>query len=227
MMMERRSLAGQRAAVQLRADGTAKRIEGYAAVFYRASDPGTEFWLWDDMVERIQPGAFDRAIREDDVRGLFNHDPSRVLGRNTAGTMQLTVDATGLRYSIEPGDTSTAADVLAHLQRGDVSGSSFSFAPRTITWTQTQVDGRDIWVRDVVEVELYDVGPVTFPAYSATSSGARGRSMIGRPMLHADASDLQQMRSERDAFRLCGSAAIEARLRQIRSDRIEADRLLR
>ncbi|MGX8895013.1 HK97 family phage prohead protease, partial [Enterobacter cloacae] len=35
--------------------------------------------------EIINPGAFDDVLN-DDVRGLFNHDPNYILGRTTAGT---------------------------------------------------------------------------------------------------------------------------------------------
>lgn len=156
--------------VEVRADGEKRKIIGYGAVFYDGSR-GTEYWLWDDMVERIMPGAFDRALREDDVRGLFNHDSNMVLGRTSAGTMRLSSDATGLRYEIDPGDTQVGRDVLQHVSRGDVSGSSFSFIPTKTTWREND----DILVREIEEVKLYDVGPVTFPAYEGTTADSRSR----------------------------------------------------
>jgi HK97 family phage prohead protease len=83
--------------VENRAAGK-KAIVGYGAVFYSDTDPGTEYWLWGDVVERISPGAFDRALKErHDARGLFNHDPSNLLGRVTNGTMRLSVDRKGLK----------------------------------------------------------------------------------------------------------------------------------
>lgn len=154
--------------VQARADGKSA-IVGYAAVFYDAADPGTEYRMYDDLVERIMPGAFDRAIREDDVRGLFNHDDNLLLGRCKAGTMRLSVDKKGLRYEIDPPDTQYARDLLESLRRGDVSGSSFMFRPKSTTYRT--VDGVYIIQRDAVD--LYDVGPVAFPAYAATESGVR------------------------------------------------------
>jgi uncharacterized protein len=157
-------------AVQSRAGGGGQRIVGYAAVFYNPSDPGTEYRLMDDVVERIMPGAFARALREDDVRGLFNHD-GLPLGRTGAGTMRLSVDAKGLRYEIDPPDTTAARDLLASLARGDVTGSSFSFLPRATTTRRD--NGSYILERN--DVRLFDVGPVTFPAYPSSMAGLRSR----------------------------------------------------
>ncbi len=167
--LERRyTRQAQRVAVETRADGK-RTITGYAAVFYDANDPGTEYRLWDDVVERILPGAFDRAVREDDVRGLFNHDDSLMLGRTTSGTMRLSVDKRGLRFEIDPPDTTAAKDLLQLLDRGDVTGSSFAFTPEDTSYRET--DG--VYIIERRAVKLYDVGPVSFPAYTSTEAAAR------------------------------------------------------
>jgi hypothetical protein len=155
------------------------RIEGYGAVFYRDSDPGTEYWLWDDVVERIRPGAFDRALREDDVRSFFNHDPNLILGRNTAKTLWLSVDERGLKYSVSPPDTPAANAVIASVARGDVSGSSFMFEPLRATWEEVKRDKDILFIRNIDEVRLWEVGPVAFPAYESTTAGTRGESRSG------------------------------------------------
>lgn len=139
-------------------------------MFYRAGDPSTEFRLSESVVERIMPGAFDRALKEDDVRALFNHDANRVLGRTGSGTCKLTVDATGLRYEITPPNTPTGDEVAELLRRGDVSGSSFAFIPRRST-NRSESGLNVIEVRDV---QLFDVGPVVFPAYDGTTAGMGG-----------------------------------------------------
>ncbi|HEX4612079.1 MAG TPA: HK97 family phage prohead protease [Urbifossiella sp.] len=168
-LQRRYTRSADRVALQARADGKPSTITGYAAVFYDPSDPGTEYRLYDDLVERIMPGAFDRALREDDVRGLFNHDDNLILGRTAAGTMRLSVDRRGLKYEIDPPDTTTARDLLESLRRGDVSGSSFAFKPKD---TSTRiVDGTYILERNAVY--LFDVGPVCFPAYTGTEAGVR------------------------------------------------------
>jgi hypothetical protein len=168
--LERRTLPQARAKLRAsRSDGKPTRIEGYAAVFYDGT-PGSQYELWENFVERIMPGAFDRALRDKhDVRGLFNHDANQVLGRTGAGTMRLSVDDTGLRYEIDPGDTTAGRDTVENLDRGDVDGSSFSFIPTVVT---TREEG-DFVVREITDVDLFDVGPVTFPAYEGTSAMAR------------------------------------------------------
>lgn len=160
-----------------RAEGKPLLITGYGAVFYRAGDPGTEYWLWSDMVERIMPGAFDRAILEDDCRCFFNHDATLVLGRNRAGTLRLRVDERGLLYETTPPDTQLVRDqVVAPIERGDVTGSSFMFLPRKTVWVEEQQDGKPLYIRELHDCELWEVGPVVFPAYEATTTGVRAEA---------------------------------------------------
>jgi hypothetical protein len=170
--MERRFLNNKQAHVEVRNENdNTPKIAGYGAVYYRADAPGSEYWLYDDIVERIMPGAFKRAVQEDDIRALFNHDPNMVLGRRTAGTMTLVDDETGLRYEIEP--PQTRGDVVQSVRRGDVTGSSFSFLVRKQVLREEQRDGKPLYIRELVDVEVFDVGPVTFPAYEATSAQVR------------------------------------------------------
>ena len=143
------------------------RIVGHAAVFNSLSENLGGFR------EIIAPGAFSDVIRTDDVRALFNHDPNMILGRNKAKpepTMMLEEDATGLRMEIHPPETSYARDLVASMKRGDVSQSSFQFTTLDDKW-ETR-DG--IMVRTVLKVKrLWDVSPVTFPAYPEADSGVR------------------------------------------------------
>lgn len=148
-------------------------IQGYGAVFYNAADPGTEYWLWNDVVERVMPGAFDNVLANTpDIRGLFNHDVNFVLGRTLAGTCRVSVDAIGLKYECdESPDDPTWLGVAQKISRGDVSGSSYSFIPKTITWEETRVNDSTVYIRWIKEVEVvFDVGPVTFPAFTAATS---------------------------------------------------------
>jgi uncharacterized protein len=124
------------------------------------------------MVERIMPTTFDRALREDDVRALFNHDPNFILGRLSAGTLKLSVDPVGLRYQIQAPDTQAARNVLTSIKRGDVTGSSFSFIPHPDGGQRTYKDGNR-YIRELHSVQLFDVGPVTFPAYQGSTTGVR------------------------------------------------------
>ena len=139
------------------------KIVGHAAVFNRDANIGGFF------MERVAPGAFSRAIKEDDVRALFNHDPNIVLGRNRAGTLSLSEDATGLRYEVVPPDTQAARDLMVSIERGDISQGSFGFSVRKQEWDDTG----DTVHRTLLDVRLFDVSPVTFPAYEETDVAVR------------------------------------------------------
>lgn len=150
-----------------RADGKAK-IVGYAARFNKLSE---DLGGWR---ETIAAGAFSDVLK-DDVRGLFNHDANWPLGRSTAGTLKLSQDSKGLSIEIEPPDTEQARTVITAIERGDVTGQSFSFTlppmPEGRVWEEDE-DGN--LTRTITKVaRLYDVGPVTFPAYPDTDVSLR------------------------------------------------------
>lgn len=177
MKIEHRCLQQRVAKTRLesRSEGETGKIQGYAAVFFNASDPeNTQYAMWDDYFERIMPGAFDSALKDDDVRCLYNHDPNQVLGRSLSNTLQLSVDDTGLFYTCDCPDTVVGRDVATLLNRNDVSGSSFSFE---VIEAEYREEEGGIWYREVTKVKLYDVGPVTFPAYAGTSSEVAQRSL--------------------------------------------------
>lgn len=176
-MMERRYIPNP-ATLKKRDEGASTPlIVGYGAVFYREGDSATEFafggFFGGEYVERIMPTAFDKAIQSADVRALFNHDANQVLGRRggNVNTLKLSKDERGLAYEIDPPNSPVGQTVLEALRRGDVTGSSFSFVPTQIMWIEDEEKGRSI--REIHECELFDVGPVTFPAYEGSTSGIR------------------------------------------------------
>ena len=170
MQTERRYVASPSARIEVRQDGDNKTITGYAAVFFREGEEGTEYNLFDDYYERISRGAFDRALSEQhDVRALFNHNSDMLLGRSKSGTLLLSVDDVGLRYDITLADTQAGRDIATSIDRGDITGSSFAFIPRKVSW----IEEDERVIREIGDVDLYDVGPVTYPAYEATSAAMR------------------------------------------------------
>lgn len=125
--------------------------------------------------ETVAPGAVTKTVGEADVRALFNHDPNLILGRSTAGTLVLTVDEVGLRYDIpDMPDTTYARDLAVSMARGDVTQSSFGFRVVKDDWSEDH-DGFPL--RTLNEIALFDVSPVTYPAYRDTDSGVSVRSL--------------------------------------------------
>src|ERR1035437_2349433 len=138
-------------------------IEGYAAVFNQVFDAGY-------FRETIKPGAFTRAIREkQDVRCLFN-DANVVLGRTKNGTLTLSEDEEGLKYTCQVAPTQAARDVHAMIMRGDVDQCSFGFIVKTEDDRYNDDGSCD---RDITDCDLLDVSPVVYPAYESTSCEAR------------------------------------------------------
>ena len=141
-------------------------IIGHAAVFDSWSETlGGIF----PFKEKVRRGAFAESILNDDIRALFNHSADYVLGRNKAGTLELTEDEKGLLVKIKPPDTQWARDLIVSIQRGDINQMSFGFLVKEDEWSS--VAGNDI--RELKKVKLFDVSPVTFPAYPATDVGVR------------------------------------------------------
>ena len=149
---------------ELRASTENRTLAGYAAVFNEFSENMGGFF------EVIEPGAFDDVLGED-VRCLYNHDANFVLGRTASNTLTLSVDEKGLKYVCQLPDTQQARDLIQSVERGDVNQCSFKFQVKDQDWYDDDQRG---WVRSISKVlHLYDVGPVTFPAYHTTEATVR------------------------------------------------------
>jgi len=146
------------------------RIVGHAAVFDSPSEP---LGFGREIVRR---GAFAKTLQEADIRALVNHDPNYVLGRNRSGTLTLTEDERGLAVDVQPPDTTWARDLLESIRRGDINQMSFGFWVVKDRW-ETEDGGEQI--RELLEVELFDVSVVTYPAYPQTAVAVRALQEAG------------------------------------------------
>ncbi len=153
------------------AENEAPTISGYAALF------NTESVIAGLFREKIAPGAFRSAVATDDVRALFNHDPNHVLGRTSNHTLTLREDARGLFYDVTLNpDDPDAMSVRAKIQRGDVSGSSFGFTVEDDAWDDSGLKRGELPLRTIRKASLFDVSPVTYPAYPTTTVSARSKA---------------------------------------------------
>lgn len=168
----------------LRAGKKPMTLEGYAALYDEETVVGGQR-------ERIERGAFDGRL-EDDVRLLFNHDNNMPFARTTNGTLKLTTDERGLYYKANIIDTQAGRDLYAMVQRGDVTQSSFAFSI-----SERSFDDGVMVIEKVGQ--LYDVSPVTYPAYEATSVVARKKVEPKQPqqdMRKYTLEDLQALRKQ-------------------------------
>ena len=124
------------------------------------------------IYEEIAPSAVaDYDLTKGDIISAFNHNFEKILGRTSANTLAVTKDANGMRYSIPSlPNTSYGNDLKEQLSRGDVKGSSFFFTIAEESWTE--VEGGMLRTINQFE-EIYEVGPVVFPAYLDTTAAKR------------------------------------------------------
>jgi hypothetical protein len=188
MKQERRTITGS---VHARAigDGMPKEIGGIAAVVNSVTDLG----YFEEVIER---GAFDYALsREYDIRCLFNHESDLILGRTKAETCKVFVNADGnLEYTWIPDyENPTHMSVVRSIMRGDITQSSFAFTIKEQSWADSTKYGtmgkRTITMID----ELFDVSPVTYPAYSETEADARSIIKMRDEELQIQAAEQSQI----------------------------------
>ena len=143
-----------------------RSVTGYAPRF---NSPSEVMHLNADerFVEYFEPNAFRRALPNSDPRALRDHIPHFILGRQSAKTLKVWEDATGLGFRFELPNTTYANDLAVSMERGDVRETSFAFNIKKDSdkWAKRD-DG--IWERripaDSVE-RIYDISVVTYPAY--------------------------------------------------------------
>lgn len=152
--------------LEVRAAADNPRIGGYAAKFNTLSRNLGGF------VETIDPRFFNKSEADGwpEVMARYNHDDNMLLGTTAGGTLSLTIDRTGLDYTVDMPDTSYARDLQVLASRGDVSKSSFAFYVFEDDWSMTEAG---FPLRTLISGQLIDVAPVNMPAYVDTSSGLR------------------------------------------------------
>ena len=180
-------------AADLRASHGGATLEGHAAVFNSLSE---DFGGWR---ERIAPGAFDTVIDAEDIYALWNHDPNFIIASTADKTLRLSQDGTGLLAEMDPMDTQTIRDlVVTPIRQGKVRKMSFAF--------DIPVGGDEWVIEEGVDIRvirrvgrLYDVSPVTYPAYPGTDISARTLQTIIRSLPRAAVlSALRQDMDEED-----------------------------
>ncbi len=142
-----------------------RTLEGYAATFNTPAVIG-------DFTETIAPGAFRQALQDNkDILALVDHDSARVIGRTRSGSLKLSEDEHGLKFSVEVPNTQDGNDVLELARRGDLGGMSFGFL--------IPEDGEN-WngnTRTLTRVALLEISVVSaWPAYDGTTVTARTKT---------------------------------------------------
>ncbi|WP_448911861.1 HK97 family phage prohead protease [Haemophilus sputorum] len=153
----------------LSTDEENQKLVGYAVKWNSPSQV-----LYCDFVELFAPNAFSESLASgEDVRALFEHDYTKLLGRTSAGTLKLEEDSIGLRFEITPPDTTLGKDLLVSVARGDITGMSFGFYATQEEW---KFDTEPCQ-RTVLKAELFEITVTSIPAYPESSVEIAKRSM--------------------------------------------------
>ncbi|WP_179086421.1 HK97 family phage prohead protease [Paenibacillus amylolyticus] len=184
---EQRELILQESKLEIRkVEGEPTKIIGYAVRWDQLSHP-----IYGMFQERFKRGAFAASLINPDVYAAWQHDAREILGR-TPGTLLVAEDDIGLRYEITP--PSWAEKYVETIERGDVRGSSFIFRSTKEEWDETN---EEMPIRSVIEAELYEVSPVTSPAYPQSTVGVRSAEEIfqARPTIDTTKDDEAEKRA--------------------------------
>jgi HK97 family phage prohead protease len=130
-------------------------------------------WGVNEIIDRT---AFNKTLKDkSEVRALWNHNDSFILGNTKSGTLDLEDSDEGLICRCELPNTSYANDLYEIVNRGDVKTMSFGFHP--VKWHDTE-NGK---IRILKEVQLHDVSyGVMYAAYPETNSQAYMRGFMKR-----------------------------------------------
>lgn len=187
-----------------------RSIGGYAAVFDK---PSENLGVFRTVYEKIRKGAFSRTLKEGaDVRAFWNHNSDIVLGRTTAGTLRLAEDDIGLSFDLDLPDTQAGRDAFTLIQRGDVTGMSFGFEIRAEE-KQLPDEPEDPIIRTLVDVELFEISPVVFPAYPDTEVSVRSVDEWVRKIIEEEEQKGRKLLANQRNIRLV-SRGREARLQR-------------
>jgi HK97 family phage prohead protease len=143
----------------------------------------TVLWADGDYEERevIEKGAFSQSLTEIDQRALWNHRRETVLGRRSAGTLELAETDGGVKFVLVFPDSPEGQSKFVSVDRGDVNAMSFSWYDREIREEVLTLEGTRIYKRTVIRGDLMEISPVTWEAYKgATTIEARQEQHIAR-----------------------------------------------
>jgi len=159
MKKEKRNMSFKNIEIRSENSNGKKSIEGIIPY----NSKSVEMWGTTEIIDRT---AFNKTLKDkSEVRALFNHDDSKVLGNTLSETLILENTEDGLICRCDLPNTSYANDLYEVIERGDVKTMSFGFTP--IKWVEDD-KGK---LRTLKEVQLHEVSfGVTFPAYPETNS---------------------------------------------------------
>jgi HK97 family phage prohead protease len=167
--IERRNIKAGALLTRSSASGDGKTLVGRVAYNSRSEDLG-------GFTEVIAPGAFTESLKSTEVFAYWSHSVDMPLARQSNGTLRLQDTPTALKFQADLDPSTTfGQNAIATLKRGDVTANSFGFAV-----DNSDGDG-DEWqvlpdgsiLRTVRKALLFEVSPVSVPAYPSNEASLR------------------------------------------------------
>ncbi|RAP29058.1 hypothetical protein C2W64_04005 [Brevibacillus laterosporus] len=149
-------------------------IRGYIVKFNERSK-----LIYGEFYEKVAQGAFSRSLEENTIKALWNHRTDYVLGSTKNETLRLYEDDIGLRFELDLPNNTWGKDAYESIQRGDVDGVSFGFYVRNNGDAWEYVKEEDVYVRTLLDVNLFEVSPTPFPAYESSEVNQRSMEQFG------------------------------------------------
>lgn len=165
---------------QMSEDG--KRLEGYGIVFDSPSQVMFDWAREEQFVEVVSRDAITQEwLDTQDIMLLGMHDDKQVIARSNMGkgSLTLTVDKRGVKFSTEIPDTTIGKNIAEMVKRGDMGGSSFAFwtERQNCTWSR---NAKKMLVRTINRFNIIrEISVVARPAYQKTSVNVRDWEMAG------------------------------------------------
>jgi hypothetical protein len=156
------------ASFTVRADSKSRSITGTAAVYDTWTTIGGGTW---GFREKIDERAFDDSIKNQDIVATFNHDFNMPMARTESKTLEVWSNAEGLHYRFDAPNTTAGNDLLENVRNGNILGGSIMFSIDKEEWKWSE--GAELDERVINGGTLFEMGPVTMPAYKETSVSAR------------------------------------------------------
>lgn len=188
-------------------DGKVGSIYGFPIVYDKESE-------YMGFIETIAPGAAKKALKRSDIRGLKNHDPSLIFGRQGVN-IKFEDTEKGLRYEAAPIDTRNFQETAEEVKLGLLTGQSFGFTVKRDKWEDLDTDTPK---RTITEIDqIFDVGPVTYPAYPDTSVALRSLEVAKEPPVETPSFTLVTVNINGQVLDINDTEAIDALIEDIRS----------
>lgn len=179
-------------------DNPSMTVFGYAVMWNQRSQ-----LIWDTFYEVVAKGAFTKALEQNTIKALWNHNTDYVLGSTKPATLRLKEDDKGLYFEIDLPNNDWGRNAFESIRRGDVDGVSFGFYVNDCDWLYMQDE--EAYLRTLLEIDLFEISPTPFPAYLTSEVDTRSMELRGiksREQRRAENAEIEKLKMELDLLEI-------------------------